>query len=119
MAFELLIRFFFGGLVVSAFALAGELFKPKTFSGMFSAAPSVALVTLALAYAKHGRGYVALEGRSMVLGALALLAYAAACVGITKRHSIPVWLGAGAAWAAWLAVAFTLWGAAVQAGVLR
>jgi hypothetical protein len=38
---ELLIRFFFGGAVVSAFATLGDVVKPKSFAGLFSAAPSV------------------------------------------------------------------------------
>jgi len=32
---------------VSAFAVIGDLFKPKSFGGLFGAAPSVALATLA------------------------------------------------------------------------
>ena len=45
---ETLLRFFIGGAVVSAFALLGDLFKPKSFAGLFGAAPSVALATLGL-----------------------------------------------------------------------
>jgi hypothetical protein len=36
----LLIRFVLGGLIVSAFAVVSEMFKPKTFAGLFGAAPS-------------------------------------------------------------------------------
>jgi hypothetical protein len=39
--FQIFIRF--GGVVVSAFALIGDLLKPKSFGGLFGAAPSVAL----------------------------------------------------------------------------
>ena len=42
------------GLVVSAFAIIGGLFKPTSFAGLFGAAPSVALATLALAISKDG-----------------------------------------------------------------
>jgi hypothetical protein len=41
---------------------------------------TVALATLALAYAKHGGEYASIEARSMLVGALAFGFYAAACV---------------------------------------
>ncbi|HEY0478951.1 MAG TPA: hypothetical protein VGD37_15635 [Kofleriaceae bacterium] len=105
---EFLVRFLLGGAVVSAFAAAGELFKPKTFSGLFGAAPSVAIAALALGFQKHGSGYVAIEARSMALGSIAMLLYSAACVALAKRKAIPVWLGAGAAWIAWFGAAAAL-----------
>ena len=40
---ELVLRFVLGGVIVSLFSLLGDLWKPKTFSGIFGAAPSVAL----------------------------------------------------------------------------
>ena len=43
---RVLIRFLVGGAVVSVFALIGDLVKPKSFAGLFGAAPSVALATL-------------------------------------------------------------------------
>jgi hypothetical protein len=61
---EYLIRFLAGGLVVSAFAVLGDVLRPKSFAGLFGAAPSVALATLGLALWKEGRDYVSLEGRS-------------------------------------------------------
>lgn len=66
---ESIIRFLVGGAVVSVFAILGDLLRPKSFAGLFGAAPSVALATLALTIAKHGGGYAATEGRSMILGA--------------------------------------------------
>jgi hypothetical protein len=35
--------FFVGGVVVSLFAILGNPLKPKSFAGLFGAAPSVAL----------------------------------------------------------------------------
>jgi Protein of unknown function (DUF3147) len=52
---QILVRFVVGGLVVSAFAIIGDLLKPKSFAGLFGAAPSVALATLSLTVAKEGR----------------------------------------------------------------
>ena len=102
---ELAIRFVLGGAIVTAFAVVAEVFEPKTFAGMFGAAPSVALASLALAYAHHGGDYAATEARSMLIGALAFGLYAAACVAAMRQPGLPVWLGAAAAWAAWFAVA--------------
>jgi hypothetical protein len=43
---EYVVRFLVGGVVVSAFAILGDILRPKSFAGLFAAAPSVALVTL-------------------------------------------------------------------------
>lgn len=51
---ELALRLFIGGAVVSAFAVLGDMLKPKSFAGLFGAAPSVALASIALAAAQHG-----------------------------------------------------------------
>ena len=45
---EYLIRFLVGGVVVSAFAMLGDILRPKSFAGLFGAAPSVALATLGI-----------------------------------------------------------------------
>lgn len=108
---ELALRFVLGGAIVSMFAVAGELFEPKTFAGLFGAAPSVAIATLALAYSTEGVSYAAIESRSMLIGAAAMLVYGAACVVATRREGVPVWLGAALAWGAWGAVAVGIWGA--------
>jgi hypothetical protein len=42
---EYILRFIVGGAVVSAFAMLGDVLRPKTFAGLFGAAPSVALTT--------------------------------------------------------------------------
>jgi uncharacterized membrane protein (GlpM family) len=119
MAIELALRFLLGGAVVSLFSIAGEVLNPKTFSGMFGAAPSVAIASLAIAWAKHGTDYVATEGRSMLIGAVAFYVYGAACVATTKRERLPVWLGASVSWSAWAAVAFAILGLTRYVGLLR
>ena len=70
MPVELAVRFVIGGLIVSAFALLGEIVRPKLFAGIFGAAPSVALATLGLTFAGHGGSYVGVEGRSMMAGGM-------------------------------------------------
>jgi hypothetical protein len=36
---DLILRFVIGGIVVSAFAALGDVLKPKSFAGLFGAAP--------------------------------------------------------------------------------
>ena len=54
-----LARFFIGGAVVSFFAVLAEMFRPKSFAGLFGAAPSIALATLGLTISSHGANYAA------------------------------------------------------------
>src|SRR5215470_6136128 len=100
---EIIIRFLIGGVVVSVFAVIGDLFKPKSFAGLFGAAPSVALATLGLTVATNGSAYAALEARSMLAGAIALLVYGIFVSWLIMRYktgatmitlcTIPIWLG--------------------------
>jgi hypothetical protein len=102
------VRFLVGGLVVSAFAVLGDVLRPKSFAGLFGAAPSVALATLTLANLKHGSAYAAVEGRSMVLGALALLFYCIVVCQILVRFRFSAVAATGSALAVWVLVAFGL-----------
>jgi Protein of unknown function (DUF3147) len=77
---ELVERFLLGGLIVSVFAVVGDMLRPKGFAGLFGAAPSVALATLTLTLLSEGKQYAAVEARSMIAGAFAFFAYALACV---------------------------------------
>ena len=72
---DYIIRFIAGGAVVSVFAVLSDLLRPKSFAGLFGAAPSVALATLGLAFASKGAEYASVETRSMVFGAVALGCY--------------------------------------------
>jgi hypothetical protein len=72
---EYVVRFLVGGLVVSTFATLGDILRPKSFAGLFGAAPSVALATLGIAVYRHGAGYAAQQTWAMTAGALALAVY--------------------------------------------
>jgi len=111
MLIELLLRFVIGGLAVSAFSLLGEVLKPKSFAGIFGAAPSVALATLGLTFATHPAGYSALEGRSMLAGAAALCAYCLLVSGLFARSGHHAIVETTVPWILWFAVAFGLWAA--------
>jgi Protein of unknown function (DUF3147) len=106
---QLLFRFLVGGVLVSAFALLGDLFKPKSFAGLFGAAPSVALATLGLTIAREGRNYAATEARSMIVGAVAFFLYASCVSWLMMRHKVKGLLASGASIIVWAAAAFGLW----------
>lgn len=106
---EITIRFMIGGLFVTAFALIGDVLKPKSFAGIFGAAPSVALATLGLTIAKNGKDYAALEARSMIAGAGALLVYCLIVTWLLKRKQMRALAATSSATAAWFIVAFGAW----------
>jgi hypothetical protein len=105
----ILIRFLIGGIAVSVFAILGDLFKPKTFAGLFGAAPSIALATLGLTVASDGRRYAATEANSMIAGAIAFFAYTC-CVSWMLMHGrfTALWVTVFAL-PVWAMVAFGLW----------
>ena len=86
---EALVRFLIGGVVVSVFAIAGDVFRPKSFAGLFGAAPSIALATLGLTVARQGKIYAAIEARSMMLGAAAFVLYAGCVSWVLIRRTTP------------------------------
>jgi uncharacterized membrane protein (GlpM family) len=106
---ELLLRFLIGGTLVSAFALLSDLFRPKSFAGLFGAAPSIALATLGLAIATQGREYAAIEARSMIAGAVAFFLYACCVSWLMMRHKVKGVVASSAAIIVWGAAAFGLW----------
>jgi len=106
---QYLVRFIIGGMVVSLFAALGDALKPKTFAGLFSAAPSVALASLGLTALAHGKAYAAIEGRSMLVGACAFLLYSLVCSRLMLRQhfrAAPVTIST---LALWVIVAIGFW----------
>ena len=85
---ELLVRFLVGGVVVGLFATLGDILRPKSFAGLFGAAPSIALATIGLTIHHDGKAFAALEARSMMLGALAFYVYAAATSWVLRRYKV-------------------------------
>ncbi len=106
---ESIVRFLIGGIVVSAFAAIGDLLRPKSFAGLFGAAPSVALATLGLTFAKHGGAYVSTEGRSMMAGAVAFFVYSSLVSLLLMRFKWSSFVAALLSIVLWLGVAFGLW----------
>jgi len=102
-------RFLMGGLLVSAFAVLADAFKPKTFAGIFAAAPSVALATLALAVSLDGKEFATEQARSMMVGAAAFVAYAVTCLQFIARLRWSPLRAATASLIVWFASAAALW----------
>jgi hypothetical protein len=107
---ETIARFLIGGLVVSAFAALGALFKPTSFAELFGAAPSVALATLGLAIAKNGRLYASTECRSMIAGAAALGVYSLCVRQLLMKGRLSALGATLSCTLVWLLTAFGLWG---------
>lgn len=107
---DLALRFLIGGAVVSAFAIAGDLVKPRSFAGLFGAAPSVALATLALTIAHDGRAYAAEECRSMAMAAVALGLYALAVCQMLMRSNVKPLNATLYGIGIWFVAAFGIWG---------
>jgi hypothetical protein len=83
--------------------------KPKSFAGLFSAAPSVALATIAMTVVQHGKTYAAVEARSMILGAVAFLIYAAVVSRLLIRQKWKALPVTAVSLLLWLGCAFGLW----------
>jgi hypothetical protein len=89
-----------GGSLVVLFALVSELLKPKAFAGLFAAAPSVAVASLALTVIPDGASQARGASIGMVVGAVGLAACCVVAVGAIP-HLRAFWgsLVAMAAWA--------------------
>jgi hypothetical protein len=105
---EILVRFAIGGLVVSFFSLLADALRPRSFAGLFGAAPSVALATLGLTILENGSSNAAIEARSMMIGALAFLIYACVVARLLTRTSWHTWVVATSCLALWAVCAFAI-----------
>jgi hypothetical protein len=106
---EIVIRFLVGGLVVTSFSTLADVLRPKSFAGLPGAAPSVALATLGLTIHHDGRAYAALEGRSMIAGAIAFFVYALTVSWLLRRYRPSATLAASSVIPVWFVVSFGLW----------
>ena len=102
---EYSLRFLAGGIAVSGFAALGDTLRPKSFAGLFGAAPSIALATLLITLSQKGASFVAMESRSMIMGAFALAAYSWTVCVLLKKLLLSSWTATLAALIVWFAVA--------------
>ena len=108
------LRFLAGGIAVSAFAALGDVLRPKSFAGLFGAAPSIALATLLITLWQKGAPFAAVEGRSMIVGAVALAAYSWTVCVLLKKLLMSSSAATMAALVVWFAVAFGISAAVFQ-----
>jgi len=99
-----------GGFAVVGFSLIGQAGHPKRFAGLFSAAPSVALASLAMTVVAKGADATLPYAQGMLIGSAGMVAYClVSLVLINRLHAL---VGSSLAWLAWLAVAGGLYAAA-------
>ena len=82
----LLLRGLVGGTFVVAFALLSEAIGPKSFAGVFGAAPSIALASLLVTIADKGEQAARTQSLSMIFASFAMIAYCAAAVFTVDRY---------------------------------
>ena len=105
---EYILRFLAGGIAVSGFAALSDVLRPKSFAGLFGAAPSIALATISMTLLQSGAPFAAVEGRSMIVGALAMGTYSWIVSVLIKKLSMSSLSATIAALTVWFAVAFGL-----------
>jgi Protein of unknown function (DUF3147) len=106
---QFILRFIVGGAIVSMFAALGDVLKPKSFAGLFGAAPSVALATLGLTIVTNGKLYAAQEAHSMIVGALALFFYCCATISLIMKQNFRAASAATLAIPIWLICTISIW----------
>ena len=106
---EYVVRFLVGGAAVSAFAMLGDVLRPKSFAGLFGAAPSVALATLGIAVYQHGATYAGSQGLSMMAGAIALGIYSVVVCHLLVRAQLRALPATLLSLVVWLIVACGIW----------
>jgi hypothetical protein len=98
-----LLRALVGGLAVVGFSVLGTAGHPKRFSGLFAAAPSVAVASLATTAVLKGPAATVPYAQGMLIGSAGMLAYCLVSLYLIERlHAL---LGSILSWLAWLAVA--------------
>ncbi len=98
-----LIKAVTGGLFVVAFALLGHALRPKTFAGLFAAAPSIALASLIVTVIDQGDHDASEAALGMTVGAVGFVAFAALVRPLLARmHAVTA---SAIALSAWLLVA--------------
>lgn len=92
-----------GGVAVVAFSLVAEAAKPKRFAGLFAAAPSVAIASLAITALTKGGERTVPYAQGMLIGSAGMVAYCLVSLYLIERlHALA---GSVLSWLAWFVVA--------------
>jgi hypothetical protein len=81
----LVLRALAGGALVVVFALVSEIVKPKVFAGLFAAAPSVAIASLAITVLADGASRARQASIGMAAGAVGMAACCALAAAVIPR----------------------------------
>jgi hypothetical protein len=92
----------------------GRYFAAESFAGLFAAAPSIALATLLITLSQKGAPFAAVEGSTMIVGALGLAAYSYVVCVLLKKFLMSVWSATVAALLVWFVVSFGITAALSQ-----
>jgi hypothetical protein len=96
-----LVKALAGGTLVVAFALLGEMLRPKRFAGLFWAAPAIAIAGLTVVIATKGAHHAREQAVGMLAGSAGMLCYAISAVRLVRAEH-PV-AGPALAMGAWIA----------------
>lgn len=92
-----------GGLLVAGFAVVGHVLRPKWFAGLFGAAPSVAIASLAVTVLDKGHHQASLAAYGMLFGSAGFVAFGVCVRPLLERLHAVVATSLGCV--AWFAVA--------------
>lgn len=95
----LFLKMLVGGAFVVVFSLVAEVLRPKSFSGLFAAAPSVAAGSLLITAVQATPAKAGLASSGMVAGSVGMVAACLAAM-LTVPRLGSIW-GSVAAWVAW------------------
>lgn len=105
---QLVLKALASGLLVVVFSLIAEAVRPRSFAGLFGAAPSIAIVSLILVETSKGAQAVREQSVAMMFGALTLAVYCVVATDAVDRFG--GLRGSIAVFVAWFAVAGASWG---------
>lgn len=107
--FVVIVKAAAGGALVVLFALLSDMLKPKTFAGLFSAAPSIAMASLLVTALATGHLAAAAAAMGMLAGAMGMVAYCVAASYTVERFGAVAGSAlAGVAWLAGAGIAYWL-----------
>jgi len=106
-AWEHAVRFAFGGAITVIAGIVAHVYGPAT-GGLLLAFPAILPASLTLVARHEGRRRAGEEARGAILGAVALVVFAASVRALAERWPPPIALTAASA--AWLVSALLLWG---------
>jgi hypothetical protein len=104
----ILLKGLIAGTLVVVFALISAAVGPKSFAGIFGAAPSIALASLTITVLHSGVAAGRMQSYSMIFAAFAMVAYCVTAVITVDRYG--ALRGSVLAYGSWVAVAALAFG---------